>query len=256
MTLKKKQIAVQMFTFREEAKNDFTGTLRKVANIGYDGVEFAGYGGLHAMELKNVLDDLGLKAASSHVRLPELENNLEREIETQLILGNKHIVLPFLPPERRNKEDYRNLIPFMNRVGERCHENGITFSYHNHDFELIPFDDGTKPLDYLLQETNPEWVQTELDVYWLTRIGENPVEWLKRYHNRTPLIHLKDMTTDGEKFFAELGTGGVDLEGVINQASQSNVEWWIVEQDRSKRSPFESVQISLDFLKNKIYTIN
>src|SRR5690625_1033 len=102
----------------------------------------------------------------------------------------------------------------------------------------------------LMGETNPEWVQTEFDIYWLTKAGEDPVEWIKRYHNRTPLIHLKDMTTDSEQFFAELGTGGVDLDGVIRQGSTSNVEWWIVEQDQSRQSPLVSVEQSLNDLKN------
>ncbi|MGQ4668516.1 sugar phosphate isomerase/epimerase family protein, partial [Metabacillus halosaccharovorans] len=103
----------------------------------------------------------------------------------------------------------------------------------------------------LLDETNPEWVKAEFDVYWLTKAGEDPVQWLKRYEGRTPLVHLKDMTTDGEMFFAELGTGGVNLDGVLNQGEQSNVEWFVVEQDRSRRSPLESVEISMNYLKDK-----
>ncbi|MBO0587346.1 sugar phosphate isomerase/epimerase [Sporosarcina sp. E16_8] len=249
-------IALQMFSLRNESEKDFIGTLKKVADMGYDGIEFAGYGGLAAEELKKVLDNLGLKAASSHVSLTTLETELEEIINYQHIIGSKNIVCPYLPPERREKEDYYNLIPFLNKVGERCFDEGITFSYHNHDFELIELDNGKRPLELLMEETNPKWVQTELDIYWLTKAGENPVEWIERYQNRTPLIHLKDMTTDGEQFFAELGTGGVDIDGVLKQASNSNVEWWVIEQDQSRRTPLESAKISIDHLKTKFATIS
>lgn len=248
-----KPIALQMYSLREESAKDFLGTLSKVAEMGYDGIEFAGYGGLEANELRKALDHLGMKAASSHIPLTTLENETELKevIKYQHIIGSKNIVCPHLPTERRSKEDYYNLIPILNGIGEKCFNEGINFSYHNHDFELIELDNGEIPLELLLENTNPQWVQTEFDVYWLTKAGENPVEWLTRYHNRTPLVHLKDMTTDGDQFFAELGTGGVDIDGVLKQASKSNVEWWVVEQDQSRRTPLESVKISLDYLKTK-----
>jgi sugar phosphate isomerase/epimerase len=244
-------IGLQLFTLRNETEKNFIGTLEKVARLGFQGVEFAGYGGLSANELKGVLDNLGLKAASSHVPITLLENDLDHVIEYQQAIGNRHVACPFLPPERRTKEAYYELITILNEIGRKCHEEGITLSYHNHDFELIEMEDGKKPLELLIEETNPEWVKAELDIYWLTKAGEDPVQWLKRFKGRTPLVHLKDMTQDDEKFFAELGTGGVDLEGVINQGNQTNVEWFIVEQDQSRRSPLESVEISINFLKNK-----
>lgn len=249
--MKEIQIGLQLFSLREEAEKDFTGILEKVANLGYKGVEFAGYGGLASKELKLVLDNLGLKAASSHVALPLLENELDKVIEFQHEIGNRHIACPYLPSERRTKEAYYELITILNDVGRKCHEEGIMLSYHNHDFELIELENGKKPLDLLMEETNPQWVKAEFDVYWLTKAGEDPVEWLKRYEGRTPLLHLKDMTTDSERFFAELGTGGVNLESVIKQGEKANVEWFIVEQDQSRRSPLESVEISINYLKNK-----
>jgi sugar phosphate isomerase/epimerase len=245
------QIGLQLYTLREETEKDFTGTLEKVANLGYKGIEFAGYGGMSSKELKLVLDNLGLKAASSHVALPLLENELDQVIEFQQVIGNRHVVCPYLPPERRTIESYYELIKILNDVGRKCHEAGLTLSYHNHDFELFELENGKKPLELLLEETNPEWVKAEFDVYWLTKAGHDPVEWLKRFEGRTPLLHLKDMTPDNEKFFAELGTGGVNLESVINQGEKANVEWFIVEQDQSRRSPLESVEISINYLKDK-----
>ncbi|MBD8069692.1 sugar phosphate isomerase/epimerase family protein [Bacillus sp. PS06] len=245
-------IAVQLYTLRDETKKDFAGTLRKVAELGYTGVEFAGFSGLAAKEVKELLDQYGLQAASSHVPLEELRNNLNKVIEEQKLIGSKYIVVPFLMPDQRKEEDYKELISFLNEAGEICEKEGITLCYHNHDFELERLEDGRKALEVIFDDTNPRFVQTELDIYWLTKAGENPVAWLKRYENRSPLVHLKDMTMDEEQFFAELGTGGVDLESVVTLGEEIGVKWWIVEQDMSRRSPLESIEISINYLKKQL----
>ncbi|WP_347548562.1 sugar phosphate isomerase/epimerase [Pseudalkalibacillus hwajinpoensis] len=244
-------VAVQMYTLRNESEKDFVGTLEKVAKIGYDGVEFAGYYDMSSKELKKVIDDFGLKAASSHTPLDVLESNLSHVIAYQHEIGSNKLVCPFLAPEKRNEEGYSSLIRSLNHIGQECHKEGITLCYHNHDFELDRLSSGKTALETILDETNPEWVKAEFDIYWLTRAGEDPVRWMKRYQDRTPLVHLKDMTTDGEQFFSELGTGGVDINAVLRQGDQSNVDWWIIEQDKCKRSPFESIEISMNYFLSK-----
>ncbi|MFJ7725157.1 sugar phosphate isomerase/epimerase family protein [Neobacillus sp. NPDC097160] len=242
-------VAVQMYTLRQECEQDFVGTLKKVAELGFDGVEFAGYGGLTAKDVKALLEEFGLQAAASHVPLNELENNLGGVIEDQKVLGSKYIVCPYLLPDHRNEEDYKKLISFLDQAGETCRSEGITLCYHNHDFELERLSDDRMALETIFDDTNRENVKAELDVYWLTKAGQNPVEWVNRYQNRTPLIHLKDMTKDAEQFFAELGTGGVDIEAILNIGGKAGVQWWIVEQDLTRRSPFESIEISRNYLK-------
>ncbi|MBP1931342.1 sugar phosphate isomerase/epimerase family protein [Ammoniphilus resinae] len=247
--MKQIPVAVQMYTLRTECSDNFIQTLEQVAALGYNGVEFAGYWGVEPYELRKVIDRLGLRAAGSHIALAQLESNLDEWIEAQQILGSQHIICPSLSPERRGrKEEYQHLAEQLNEMGQKCEEVGITFSYHNHDFDLVPFGE-TTGLEIILQETNPNWVKAELDVYWLTRSGHDPVAWMQRYAGRTPLIHLKDMTTDDERFFAELGTGGVDLSSIIAQGQELQVEWWVVEQDRTKRSAIQSISISIDYLK-------
>jgi sugar phosphate isomerase/epimerase len=245
-------VAVQMYTLREESEKDFPGTLKKVAELGFEGVEFAGYGGLTPREVKALLDQFGLRAVSSHVSLEELENNLAQVIKNQKILGSKYVVCPYLMPDRRSEEDYQALISVLDQIGETCRLEGITLLYHNHDFELERLSDGRMALEAIFDDTNSENLMTELDVYWLTKAGESPVEWIYRYKNRSPLVHLKDMTTDAEQFFAELGTGGVDIETVLNAGDETGVKWWVVEQDMSRRTPFESIEISLNYLKEKM----
>ncbi|MGM0841539.1 MAG: sugar phosphate isomerase/epimerase family protein [Bacillota bacterium] len=246
--MKKIPIALQMYTLRDETEKDFTGTLQQVAGLGYEGVELAGYGGLSPKDLKGTLDNLGLQAVSSHIPLAELRSNANRVIQDQLELGSSYIVCPYLFPEERTEGHYVQLIDDLNTIGEKCFNEGITLCYHHHDFELTILSNGKSALETILSETNPHWVKAEFDIYWLTFAGEKPVEWLKRYQGRTPLVHLKDMTMDGERFFAELGTGGVDLASVLDYGIHSDVDWWIVEQDESRNSPIESIRMSLDYL--------
>lgn len=251
-------IAVQMFSLREEAEKDFAGTLKKVAELGFDGVELAGYGNLTAQEVKNLLDEYGLKAAASHISIDELESELEQVIEEQIILGSNYIVCPYLAEDRRHERNYLALPSLLNEIGETCKRNGLTLCYHNHDFELETLSDGRKALEVIFDGTDPDKVKTEFDVYWLKKAGEDPISWLDKYRDRSPLIHLKDMTLDDEQFFAELGTGGVEIERILEQGEELNVAWWIVEQDATRLTPFRSMEISMNYLKSKLpdYTTN
>ncbi|MDQ0230402.1 sugar phosphate isomerase/epimerase family protein [Metabacillus malikii] len=242
----KTQVAVQLFTLQNECERDFTGTLEKVASLGFNGVELAGYWGMEAKDLKTILEKLNLKAVSSHVPLERLLNNIEAELEYLKVLDCKHIVCPYLFEDERN--DYAQLATQLDKIGELALQKGISLSYHNHDFELEKIDGKTK-LERLFAETNPKLVKAELDVYWLTLAGEDPLAWIEKYTGRIPLIHLKDMTTDDEKAFAELGTGGVKINEIVNKCAGTGVEWFIIEQDKCKRSPFESITQSIQYLK-------
>ncbi|MYL20220.1 TIM barrel protein [Halobacillus litoralis] len=241
--------AVQLYTLRNETERDFEGTVRKVAELGFHGVEFAGFGGLSPEKVKALLDELGLKAASSHVPLEQLKENLSQVIEEHQIIGCPYIVCPYI--ENREPEDYEVLIEDLKRISAICRDHGITLCYHNHDFELTPLPDGTLPLEKILQETGEAEVQAEFDIYWIQKAGGDPAAWIDRYQGRTPLIHLKDMTLDEEQFFAELGTGGVDLDTIFTLGEKNGVKWWVVEQDESRRTPMESLEISMSYVKNK-----
>ncbi|MFL0473227.1 sugar phosphate isomerase/epimerase family protein [Priestia sp. 179-F W1.4 NHS] len=239
-------VGVQLYTLREETKKDFKGTLQKVAALGYQGVEFAGYEGYTAQEVRAWLIDLQLKPASSHIPLEQLESNLEQVIHYEQQVGNSHIVCPYLMPERQTEKGYFELIDSLNYIDAYCKKEGMSFSYHHHDFELKKLSTGKSALQTILEETG---VNVELDIYWLTKAGEDPVEWMKHYRNRTPFIHLKDMTTDGEQFFAPLGTGGVDVKAVMKEGNKAGVKWWIIEQDQCIESPLSSIKKSLAYIK-------
>lgn len=178
--------------------------------------------------------------------LEQLESNLEQVIHFEQQVGNSHIVCPYLMPERQTEKGYFELIDSLNYIDAYCKKEGLSFSYHHHDFELKKLSTGKSALQTILEETE---VNVELDIYWLTKAGEDPVEWMKHYQNRTPFIHLKDMTTDGEQFFAPLGTGGVDIKAVMQEGHRAGVKWWIVEQDHCIESPLSSIKKSLAYIK-------
>ena len=245
-------VALQLYTLREELEKDFTGTLEKVAALGYQGVEFAGFGPLSPEEVKALCDRLDLKPVAAHVPLQRLREELDTVIKELKTVGIGYCVCPYLMPDQRSEAHYQALIPFLNETGMRLNQEGITLCYHNHDFELERLEDGRMALEAIYADTPADVLQAELDVYWLKKAGEDPAAWLKQYAGRSPLVHLKDMTADEEQFFAELGTGSVDLEAILHLGEEAGVMWWIVEQDASRIGAFESVNISLDYLREKL----
>ncbi|AZB44144.1 sugar phosphate isomerase/epimerase [Bacillus sp. FJAT-42376] len=241
-------ISVQMYTLRDECEKDFLKTLNKVAEIGFDGVEFAGYYGVNPADLRKYLDELNLRASGSHFVLKEMEENLDFCIEAQAILGSRHLIIAYPYDRMEKEEEYHELAAKLNGMGKKVHEAGLTLSYHHHEFELLTFGQRTG-MEILMEETNPEWVQFELDIYWLTHAGKDPADWIKRYSDRVSLVHMKDMETGEDKAFAELGAGILNLKAVVEEAGKANAEWLVVEQDICKRSPLESVSASYSYLK-------
>lgn len=239
-------VAIQLYSLREEMEKDFVGTLEKLARIGYQGVEFAGYGRIEALDMKNHLDRLNLKPVSTHLPLVRLENNLAEEIAYAKVLGMTHMVCPWADFE--GIEDVESLARTLNEVGRACKAEGITFSYHNHDHEFAKID-GEYILDLLFQKTNPDYVKAELDLCWVSRGGAHEVAYVEQYSGRCPLLHAKDYVIDPEFRQVEVGTGLVDFIGIERVAKAAGTQWFIVEQEEYTMDPFESIKISLANLK-------
>ena len=242
-------IALQMYTVRDDAARDFAGTLRRVAEIGYRSVELAGYGDLTAAELRKVLDDLGLRVAGSHAGIDALETSLERVIEDNRVLGNQYVVCPYLPAERRQDASaYREVANALTEIGARLKQAGLQFAYHNHDFEFQWFD-GASGYDIMMESSDPDLVQIELDTFWVKRAGQDPAAYLRKYAGRVPLIHLKDMTEGPNPTFAEVGEGTMDFQAIFAEAETAGAQFYVVEQDVCQRPPLESVRISFENLR-------
>lgn len=243
-------VGLQLYTLRDETKDDFLGTLRKVAAMGYQAVEFAGYGGIAANEMKKELDDLGLKAVSSHVGLQLLDNELEQQIEYSLTIGAKYIVCPWLQVEQlRDEASFTGLMAKFRQIGEACRAKGLQFGYHNHAFEFETVG-GEYLLDNMYNAVSADLMVAELDLFWVKKGGLSPRDYLLKYKGRAPLIHVKDMTGDEAATFAEVGYGIIDYNSVFEVAGDAGVECYIVEQDKCQRPPLESVQMSIDYLKS------
>jgi sugar phosphate isomerase/epimerase len=252
--MSKLPIALQLYTVREDAARDFAGTIATVAGIGYSGVEIGGNtGGLSVRATKSLLDDHGLRIAGNHVGIDILEKEIGRVIEDNLTLGNHNIVVPWLAKERRQGADaYRQLAASLNEIGETVRAHGLVLSYHNHDFEFEVLDSGEYGLDILLRNTESLLVKFELDTYWTLVGGHDPVEFLKKHAGRISLVHIKDRDPE-DGSFAEIGTGNLPLDEIIEVAPAAGAAWLIVEQDVCKRPPLDSARISFDNLKARGY---
>ncbi|HEW91841.1 MAG TPA: sugar phosphate isomerase/epimerase [Thermotogaceae bacterium] len=243
---------LQLYSVRDKLSEDFFGTLKKLAEIGYRAFEFAGYYDHTAEEIRNFLDDLGLKAISSHVPLQLLEEKADREFEFAKRLNMEYVVCPALPKEKR--EDlryYRKVADFFNRLGEKAKNYGLKFGYHNHDFEFKSLEGNTTGFDILIENTDPSLVFFEPDIYWIKYAGYDPVKFIEdKLKGRIFVVHLKDMKDNETKEMTELGTGIIDLKKIIEITQNFGTEWYIIEQDRSSLDSLESVKVSFDFLKN------
>ncbi|MDA8351589.1 MAG: sugar phosphate isomerase/epimerase [Firmicutes bacterium] len=245
------QIGLQLYTLREECARNLVETLSKVAELGYRGVEFAGFYGCSAVEVSRMLQEFNLHPIASHVSIDDLRQRLPEVLEFHREIGCDYIVCPWVGPQLfRDGNRARALIGELEEIGKTVGQRGMRFGYHNHAFELENRLDGEIALDALYRRTEASAVLAELDLYWIRRAGEDELAYLRRYAGRIPVVHLKDMAEDG--FFAEVGTGVMDLDGIFAVGNTSGVQWYVVEQDECRHhSSLESVKISMEQLKER-----
>lgn len=222
------KIGVQLYTVRDLMKQDFAGTLEKVAKVGYNEVEFAGYFDNKPEDVRKLLDGLGLTAPAVHVGIDLLRDKLDATLETAQIIGHKYIVCPWLAPPDRVLEKYKEHAALFNKVGEACQKAGFQFAYHNHDFEFEA-QDGKIPYDLLLAETDPKLVQMELDLFWIRKGGHDPLAYFEKHPGRFPLCHVKDMAED-EKM-VEVGAGKIDFAQIFSHSKHAGLKHYFVEHD-------------------------
>jgi sugar phosphate isomerase/epimerase len=251
--MKRMGIGLQMYTLRDETAKDFAGTLRKVAALGYEGVEFAGYGGMAAEDLRDLLAELNLKAIGAHVGLHLIRSQLQEEIAYLKTIGAKYLICPWLPAnEYQTEAAWKELFVLFEEVGAACRKEGLVFCYHNHAFEFESQIGGEYVFDALYASTSPDSVQVEMDTGWVHYAKLDPVAYIVKYAGRLPLVHLKDYNGVTEQGFIntlELGNGILPLNNLVRAASEAGTEWIIVEQDRCENPPLQSIEISMNWLK-------
>lgn len=246
-------VGLQLYSLREDTAKDFVGVVKAVAAMGYEGVEFAGYGGLTANRLKTLLSDVGLKAAGSHVGFEQLDKELNQVLDFNLALGNHYIVCPAAPWElmaEGKADDWKAFAQKMSEIGAQVKDQGLQLAYHNHAWEFKTLN-GKYALDIFFTNVDPDNVVAELDLGWIFHAGVDPVDYLQKYKGRCPLVHVKDFKQDGPQ--TEVGTGDVDLAGVVAAAPKVGVEWYIIETEEYNMAPADSVRVGLDNLKAVIH---
>jgi len=256
----KKDIYLQLYSLREDIKADYAATIAKAAEMGYTGVEAAGYNdgtfyGISPAEFKKSIEDAGMEVLSSHAGKPladpAADTNWEETwawwdsaIQAHKEAGMKYLVVAWIPTPK-TLADLQAYCDYFNQIGEKCNAAGIKFGYHNHKFEFTEVE-GELMYDYMLNNTDPAKVFFQMDVYWVGEGGKNPVDYFNNYPGRFELLHIKDEL--------ELGKSGkVDFEGIFNNVEKSGARYMIVEVERYTGTPVEGVQESYDYLNNAAF---
>ncbi len=259
------QLAAQLYTVRDftQTSADLAETLRKVRDIGYPAVQVSAIGkDIAPSEVKQMADDLDLTICNTHFGYDQLWHDLDSVIETHKLWSCEHVAIGSLPAPYRDDgaNGYKRFAQEASQVGEKLAQAGLTFSYHNHSFEFVRFPDGEgssrTALDILYDESDPRYLQAEIDTYWIQHGGADPAAWCARMADRMPVVHLKDIVVvrrEGrppvEQQMAEVGEGNLNWPAILEACREAGVQWYAVEQDICQRDPFESLQISYENLR-------
>jgi sugar phosphate isomerase/epimerase len=282
------RIGLGLFTIPKLLDQDFAGTMKMLAQIGYKEIEFfgpypfsvpaaherwkaisaalgvrrSGYFELTAQQMKKVLDQSGLSSPSMHIDLNTLRTRMNEIAEAAHALGQRYVCLPSIPAEeRKNLDAYKRVADEFNEIGARAAKAGLRFAYHNHGYGLAEME-GQIPFKVLLERTDPKLVDLQMDIYWTTAGGADPIALLKTYPGRFRLMHIKDMTKrvrfagdggDAQQwmalfpFIADAGSGVLDLPAILAQAKKSGVQHFFVERDLAP-NPTETLKKSYQYL--------
>ena len=253
------RIAYQLYSARDEAALDLEKVLRGVSGLGYEGVEFAGFHGKSAPEVRALLDAYKLEAVSSHVALQLIEEDMFGVIAYHLAIGCKRIAVPYLlDADRPGQPGFARVIQVIHRFARLCREAGITLLYHNHDFEFVPVS-GAYALDFLYGAVPEDLLKTEIDACWVRYSGLDPAEYIGKYAGRSPVVHMKDYACDEPTApcvprpasfqFRPVGAGCQDVKALVRASVAAGAEWLVVEQDFPFVSPMEDAKTSIDSLR-------
>jgi sugar phosphate isomerase/epimerase len=247
-----------LYTLRDAMGSDAKETLKAVSDAGYRYVEAAGYdnGMFYNMkpeDFKSYLESLNLSPVSTHQGAVTLEN-ADAMMAHVKAAGFQYFVIP-VPPmglfkvDRATREmsmtgGAKNLAEILDTLGAKAKEAGLELLYHNHDFEFVKDADGIVPIDYLLENCNPELVNFQMDLFWVTKAGADPLTYFDKYPGRFKIWHVKDMDEQGR--FAPVGKGTIDFSKILAQKEKSGMRYYMVEQDRTfdGLEPLEAIKIS------------
>lgn len=273
------KVGLQLYSVRDDMEKDMKGTLKKVKEMGYDYVEFAGYFGHTAEEVKAMLDELGLECVSVHQTYDIFLDNEKESIDYLKTIGAKFCVVPWMGVEKHKGSDvFDQTVEEFKKVGKALKDAGIQFAYHNHDFEFGKYE-GKFLLDWLYESVPADILETEIDTCWVHYAGYDPAEYLLKYSGRAHIVHLKDFVcknlaqgpvyaligSDGKEDkkaskedngfeFRPLGDGIQDFKKILDASEKAGAEYVIVEQDQATTmAPLDSAKRSREYLKSLGY---
>jgi len=239
-------IGLQLYTVRDLMQKDVKYTLQQVAGVGYREVEFAGLFDKSAKTVAKWLVEDKLTSPSSHIPLDQLKNNLQAVVDDCHTLGNEIIVCPWIDESlRKSADDWRKIAADLNKIGDQLSRLGLRFAYHNHDFEFKKLPSGEMGYDILLKECDPKLVKMEMDLYWITKGGQDPLAYFAKWPGRFPLVHVKDMSGSGA--IVDVGKGTIDWNRIFAKRREAGIEHFFVEND-NPTSPIEDIKVSYDYL--------
>jgi sugar phosphate isomerase/epimerase len=245
-------IGLQLYTVRSRMARDFDGTLATVADVGYREVEFAGYFGRTPAQVREALARHGLRAPSTHIALPADDAAWQRTLDEAKAIGHDWVTIAWLDaPLRRTPDDWARIADRFDHLGALARQAGLRFAYHNHDFEFTRVG-GSTLFDTLLARTDPALVDLEMDVYWVTKAGADPVALLRQHPRRFPMLHLKDATTAPERKMVDVGAGTIDWAALLTLARDEGTAHAFVEHDEPV-DPLASIRASYSYLSRLTY---
>lgn len=263
-----KEVGLQLYTIRDAMAADVSGTLKKVSDLGYKYVELANYAdgkfyGYAPAEFKKMVNGLGMEALSSHTQVEATGINLDNAkimASVHAELGVKYCIQPWVNEENRNIESYKRMINDWNKVGGIMKSAGIQFGYHNHNFEFANINGIVPYYDIFMPEMDPDLITMEIDLYWVIKAGQDPVEMFNKYPGRFQLFHFKDGTEKGAPFYevikddvTSVGAGVIDFNRIYAARETAGMKHFFVEDDnQGNGKPFEGIKVSIENLVTKI----
>jgi sugar phosphate isomerase/epimerase len=261
-------VGLQLYTIRDAMAADALGSLKKISELGYKNVELANYAdgkfyGYEPAEFKKIVNDLGMDIISSHTSVEAEGITMEsakKMADDHAMMGVKYCVQPWVEEVDRNIESYKRMIADWNQVGGVMKEVGIQFAYHNHNFEFVTIDGIVPYYDIFMPEMDANLITMELDMYWASKAGQDPVDMFNRYPGRFQLFHFKDMSQQSEPFYdvikddiTSVGSGLIDFKRIWDARETAGMKYMFVEDDnQGMGKPFEAIGTSIDNLTSKI----
>lgn len=258
----KQPLGVQLYTIRNAVSQNLEAALERLSGLGYKTMEIYGYNGTFfgksAQEFKTILANTGLKVLSSHHTTGiamkgkgTMADGWEKAVEDIHSIGGEYMVCAYLFPNERTPEVYKSLPGILEKAGRATQTAGIQFAYHNHDFEFQKLGDSLV-YDFIITNTPADLVKMEMDLYWISKAGFDPVQYFEKYPGRFCMWHVKDMAA-GSGDITEVGNGTIDFDRIFAAREKAGLKYWFVEQDVSKGDIFSSLQMSRDYLAKKNY---